>query len=356
MKQSSQGISGVGSSTGSVGNKLSGAAGGAPSYEGQFGPRVRSIADAAASRARELGGRVTNLGGWLNSKTDAFIAVDAASQAGVRSLAVPVSSSGQSSMLLQLSKWLGIPVSLIEKYLKLGGLFGFGSLLSSIAISFILNAHYGPSWQGRTFQGMKASAFVSDAVSRIGNWRAGLGWKSGVEIAADKRRADEEVKRKADEQAKRKVQEEEKRKEDAKRNAEEKVRDYDKIKADVASGKPYQSSNGIVNSSINKYTDQCTAYVAFRRQDIVAAKHGKYWLGDHKAAFETGTEPRAGAILVQGETKDNSYGHVAYVERVNPDGTIVVSEQNYPTGSPPTIRTINPKDRPSIIGYIYGKK
>lgn len=70
----------------------------------------------------------------------------------------------------------------------------------------------------------------------------------------------------------------------------------------------------------------CTHYVKERRPDI-----GGYW-GDasgwiysaQAAGYATGSAPSAGAIGVA-----NSYGHVVYVESVNSDGSVNISEQNY---------------------------
>ena len=70
----------------------------------------------------------------------------------------------------------------------------------------------------------------------------------------------------------------------------------------------------------------CTYYVKERRPDI-----GSYW-GDasgwlysaQAAGYSTGYTPVAGSIGVA-----LSYGHVVYVESVNGDGSVNISEQNY---------------------------
>lgn len=74
----------------------------------------------------------------------------------------------------------------------------------------------------------------------------------------------------------------------------------------------------------------CTDYVQSKRPDIAVYGNAGYnWIGSAQAAGKaTGSAPRAGAVAV-------TNGHVAYVERVNPDGSYVVSEMgwNYQAGN-----------------------
>ena len=50
LKQNSGSISGIGSNVNSSGQSASGIAQGAPSYDGQFGPRVQAIGHEALAR------------------------------------------------------------------------------------------------------------------------------------------------------------------------------------------------------------------------------------------------------------------------------------------------------------------
>jgi surface antigen len=72
----------------------------------------------------------------------------------------------------------------------------------------------------------------------------------------------------------------------------------------------------------------CTWYVKNRRPDI-----GNYWGNANQwlysaqaEGYATGGAPRAGAI---GVSSEGYYGHVVYVESVNSDGSVNISEMNY---------------------------
>ncbi len=47
------------------------------------------------------------------------------------------------------------------------------------------------------------------------------------------------------------------------------------------------------------------------------------------------------------------YGHVAYVERVNPDGSILISEMNYTYGPYNTDTRVIPASLVSSYNYIH---
>jgi surface antigen len=75
------------------------------------------------------------------------------------------------------------------------------------------------------------------------------------------------------------------------------------------------------------YYGYCTWYAKQRRPDLPnMLGNGGQWVANAAArGYATGTAPRAGAIA-------ETVGHVAYVESVNGDGTIVISEMNGPAG------------------------
>lgn len=82
---------------------------------------------------------------------------------------------------------------------------------------------------------------------------------------------------------------------------------------------PVRSSQG------NTYEyHSCTWYAKSRRPDLPNNLGNAYsWVASAAAqGIPTGSVPRAGAIGQQG-------GHVVYVERVNNDGTIYLSERNF---------------------------
>jgi LysM repeat protein len=94
----------------------------------------------------------------------------------------------------------------------------------------------------------------------------------------------------------------------------------------------------------------CTWYVAERR-DIPWTGDAWTWYQSAQAAgWSVGQQPRPGAIMVSWESQ--WYGHVAYVEKVLPDGGWVVSEMNYQQFGAVDYRAIAPGSIP-LIGFIY---
>ena len=78
-------------------------------------------------------------------------------------------------------------------------------------------------------------------------------------------------------------------------------------------------------SAGNRYTPgYCTWYVKNKRPDLPnSLGNADTWVSRAAAqGLATGSTPRAGAVGQRGM-------HVAYVERVNPDGTVFVSEMNH---------------------------
>ena len=93
----------------------------------------------------------------------------------------------------------------------------------------------------------------------------------------------------------------------------------------------------------------CTYYVYNRRQ-IPWQGDAWAWYGNAQAmGFPTGRTPRPGSIMV---TWESGYGHVAYVESVNPDGSWVVAEMNWVAFNAVDRRLIQPGGVP-LIGFIY---
>lgn len=95
---------------------------------------------------------------------------------------------------------------------------------------------------------------------------------------------------------------------------------------------------------------QCTWYVA-QKKVITFGGNAKNWLTNAKdSGYRTGNVPVAGAAVVTNE--NYRYGHVAYVESVNGDGTITISEYNFLHRLGYDERTISINS--SVIrGYIY---
>lgn len=94
----------------------------------------------------------------------------------------------------------------------------------------------------------------------------------------------------------------------------------------------------------------CTWYVA-RRMKITFGGHAKYWLKNAAAAgYETGKVPRVGSAVVV--PSSSPYGHVAYVESVNGDGTMTISEMNVKGLGVKSSRTMPVSE---AKGFIYPK-
>jgi surface antigen len=100
--------------------------------------------------------------------------------------------------------------------------------------------------------------------------------------------------------------------------------------APAASANPNNQSYGTTytargDSAGNTYfAGNCTWYAKSRRPDLPnSLGNSNEWVGKAQAqGIATGTVPKVGAIGQQGM-------HVVYVESVNPDGTVTISEMNY---------------------------
>lgn len=103
------------------------------------------------------------------------------------------------------------------------------------------------------------------------------------------------------------------------------------------------------NSAGNTYgAGYCTWYVKNRRPDLPnSLGNANTWYARAASmGYSVGTIPKKGAV---GTTTRGSLGHVVYVEAINPDGSIVISEMNY--AGPYSTRTRSAS--PSEFLYIY---
>lgn len=85
--------------------------------------------------------------------------------------------------------------------------------------------------------------------------------------------------------------------------------------------------------------------------------NGGDFLSQASSQFKTGKVARAGSWIVW---KDSSYGHVAFVEAVASDGTIVVSQSgrgywDYQSGAGINVSTIRNTGTPTAPNYPYGR-
>lgn len=133
-------------------------------------------------------------------------------------------------------------------------------------------------------------------------------------------------------------------------------------KARTANGEPLAINNGKIidnpqfTNKNNLYTPgQCTYYV-FDKRAADGKSISTFW-GDAKnwailaqrAGFKVDHKPQKGAIL---QTTMGFWGHVAYVERVNIDGSIYISEMNYIAPYITSTRTITASEV-SLYSYIH---
>jgi peptidoglycan DL-endopeptidase CwlO len=93
----------------------------------------------------------------------------------------------------------------------------------------------------------------------------------------------------------------------------------------------------------------CTWYVANRRYVPWFGNAIDWWPNARPYGYGEGQAPRVGAIMV---TRESGYGHVAYVEAVNGDGSWTVSEMNFTGWDQVDQRTIRPGQVP-LVGFIY---
>jgi surface antigen len=95
----------------------------------------------------------------------------------------------------------------------------------------------------------------------------------------------------------------------------------------------------------------CTWYVANKRYIPWFGNAAQWWPNARPYGYPEGQTPQVGAVMV---TMESGYGHVAYVEKVNADGSWVVSEMNFVAWDVVDTRTIKPGQVP-LIGFIYNK-
>ena len=115
----------------------------------------------------------------------------------------------------------------------------------------------------------------------------------------------------------------------------------------VAAGQYWNDPNS--SSSQLFPQGQCTWYVATRRRVPWTGNAGDWFHNARQYGRPEGRTPVAGAIAV---IANSGVGHVAYVERVNTDGSFVISEEHYPVLGVRDQRTVTVKTL-DLIGFIY---
>ena len=110
----------------------------------------------------------------------------------------------------------------------------------------------------------------------------------------------------------------------------------------------------------------CTAYAWGRAYEILGTKpklstaSARYWYEENKStkAYPYGKTPKVGAILCLSDNGNGAGGHVAVVEKVNSDGSIVTSESGWQSYIFKTVtryksNNYTPSSAYSFQGFIY---
>lgn len=113
---------------------------------------------------------------------------------------------------------------------------------------------------------------------------------------------------------------------------------------------------GSYRYSYNPYYWGSCAYYAYQRRAQLGRPVGKYWgnaanwaYKARSAGYKVRRAPIKGAVLV---SRNGYYGHVAVVERTYRNGSILVSEMNFPRQGVKTYRVIS-KYQKRYYQYIY---
>lgn len=99
---------------------------------------------------------------------------------------------------------------------------------------------------------------------------------------------------------------------------------------------------------------QCTYYVFDRRTQAGSSistywGDAKYWAGAAQAdGFRVDSTPEVGSIM---QSTAGQYGHVSYVESINADGSLLISEMNYNTH--PGVKDYRTIPASQVYNYSY---
>lgn len=95
----------------------------------------------------------------------------------------------------------------------------------------------------------------------------------------------------------------------------------------------------------------CTWYVATKRFIPWYGNAIEWWANAQAYGYPESQSPKVGSIMV---TRESYFGHVAYVEALNSDGSWVVSEMNYTGWDVVDRRTVKFGTTP-VVGFINGQ-
>ena len=119
--------------------------------------------------------------------------------------------------------------------------------------------------------------------------------------------------------------------------------------APVVIPRPFPAAQPSAGSGGHFSWGWCTWYISTRRYVPWMGNAIEWWPNARAMGFAEGQTPKVGAIMV---TRESWYGHVTYVESVDPNGGFTVSEMNYKGFGVVDQRHFN--SVPSFaVGFIY---
>lgn len=126
--------------------------------------------------------------------------------------------------------------------------------------------------------------------------------------------------------------------------------------ADIHINQQTHTAEAYGRSNINYYQKGSCVYYAFNRRAQLHKpvsnqwSNAKYWpTNARKSGYKVSNRPAKYAVMI---SQKGYYGHAAIVERVNRNGSILVSEMNYPRNGVKTYRTLS-KYEASYNQFIY---
>ena len=278
---------------------------GAPSYDGQFGPKVWGIGGEARARASQLNGQLDGLAGRLGGKARAFEQADLAGQKGLGWASWKIwddwLDGGGGSISKMPAWWKDLDPALLL-YL---GLLITGNL-TLLVMTFISYQDF-IDWVAKTFPNIR------------------LPWRQNPDAGKDSGDVPDTTSPNSDDRS-------QEQSTDKEENKEAETSDTDNRS---------KERSGIVALKIDSDTSDCVRFVDDQRDVPSGFNQDDFYSGRYKGKEGTlpddgpdyGQEPRLGAIMVESPGPAIKYGHASYVFSVTRDETGKVVEYTVAEGN-----------------------